>query len=65
MKLKITVWSIKNDNGAIVFNHIEDGWSDSEYPLPIKSKYKNQEAWKKSKWDKKYANLINDIVVYG
>lgn len=62
--MKITVWNVRNDNGVIKLNHIEDGWSDNEYPLPIKKEYKNQESWKNMKWEKKYAHLVNDVVVY-
>ncbi|WP_340035136.1 hypothetical protein [Bacillus sp. FSL K6-0993] len=38
-------------------NHIEDGWSKDEYPKPIKLTFANQEAWKKSEWERKYAYL--------
>lgn len=62
--MKITIWKVVKDNGTIVFNHIEDGWSESNFPLPIKPKFLNQQAWKNMNWQKKYAHLINDIVVY-
>lgn len=62
--MKITVWNIVNDKGVIYHNHIEIGWSDSNYPKPKKKEYVNQKAWENMKWIKKYAHLINDVVVY-
>lgn len=62
--MKVTVWSIKNDKGAVIFNHLENGWSESDYPLPKRIEFKNQEAWKNMKWTRKYANLVDGVVVY-
>ncbi|MDE1398284.1 hypothetical protein PVN36_19585 [Bacillus licheniformis] len=38
-------------------NHIEDGWINEDYPKPKDPSYSNQEAWKKSNWERKHAYL--------
>lgn len=53
----ITVWYKYYDDNDPKLNHIEDGWSKNEYPKPIKSSFANQEAWRKSEWERKYAYL--------
>jgi hypothetical protein len=63
-ELKITVWNIKNDNGAIIHINIENGWSNNDYPNPLKDEFKYQETRKNIKWNKKFAHLVNDVVVY-
>lgn len=62
--MKITVWNHKNDKGIIKLNHIENGWVDGDFPQPIKKEFVNQKGWEKMKWEKKYANLVNGVVVY-
>lgn len=63
--MKITVWNYVNDKGVIFHNHIENGWVDGDYPKPKKVEYTNQQAWKNMKWQKKYAHLVDGVVVYG
>ncbi|UHC66481.1 hypothetical protein [Bacillus sp. FCW2] len=54
----ITVWYKYDDKGnEAKLNHIEDGWVNGEYPNPIYPSFPNQEAWKKSDWERKYAYL--------
>lgn len=62
--MKITVWNLVTDKGVIKMNHIEDGWVDGDFPKPKKKEFVNQKGWEKLKWTKKYANLVNDVVVY-
>lgn len=59
---KITVWSVITDKGEVKFNHIEDGWSFGDYPLPKDEQYTNQKSWAKMKWRKENGYLINNIV---
>lgn len=56
--MKITVWSIKNDSGATIHNHIENGWSDSNHPESVRGQVKY------NKWERKYAHLVDGIVVH-
>ena len=56
--MKITVWNMVNEKGVVFHNHIEDGWSDNSYPT------RNKKAQKNMKWVRKYAHLINGVVVY-
>ncbi|KAF6603771.1 MULTISPECIES: hypothetical protein [unclassified Bacillus (in: firmicutes)] len=53
----ITGWYKYYDDNDPKLNHIEDGWSKDEYPQPIKPSFANQEAWRKSEWDRKYVYL--------
>ncbi|OIR59208.1 hypothetical protein BLL41_21820 [Bacillus sp. FMQ74] len=54
----ITAWYKYNDKGnEAKLNHIEDGWVNGEYPKPIDPSFTNQEAWKKSSWERKHAYL--------
>lgn len=62
--MKITVWNIVSDKGIVLHNHIENGWSDSNYPTPIKESFSNQKAWKNIKWVRKYAHLVNGVVIH-
>ncbi|MEC1645528.1 hypothetical protein P9D95_02295 [Bacillus halotolerans] len=60
----ITVWYKYYDGqNDPKLNHIEDGWSKSEYPLPINPLFANQEAWKKGDWERKYAYLDEKLRV--
>ena len=59
---KITVWTlIENEKES--HNHIENGWSDLDYPLPIDMKFENQKSWSKKKWKKEHAYFFNNKVV--
>jgi hypothetical protein len=70
---KITCWAkiekIKDKEGKIIgenisHNHFSEGWSEEDYPLPVKEEYSNQKAWKDQKWQKKFAHLVDNKVVY-
>ena len=58
---KITVWTLIKD-GKESLNHIDNGWSDLDYPLPIDMKFENQKSWSKMKWKKENAYLKNGKV---
>ena len=69
---KITAWTkiepIKDEEGNLIgenknFNHISDGWSDTDYPLPVKESYTNQKAWAQMKWEKRNAYLNENYQV--
>lgn len=45
------------------FNHIQDGWSETEKPLPVNRAFTNQIAWQNHPWRKEFGWLIDGIVV--
>lgn len=57
---KITIWEryVCVDKEKKIFkwkhNHIEDGWSTSDIPIP---KFKSQMGWLKGAWRKKHGEL--------
>lgn len=62
--MKITVWDILKKDGSTLHNHIENGWVEGNYPKPLKEEFTNQKSWENMDWVKKYATLVNDVVVY-
>ncbi len=65
---KVTIWSKINraENGKILsikFNHIEDGWIESDYPKPLSDKFINQKAWSKNEWHCKYGIMDREYRV--
>lgn len=71
MKTRITLWSIKSikkdENGneitTLKFNHIENGWSENNKPMPLSPEFKNQLAWQNLEWEREYKRLENYKVV--
>lgn len=56
----ITVWdTFDKEKEEFVFNHISDGWSDDEKPVP---KFDSQKGWLKREWRKSYAHLVDGKV---
>lgn len=61
----IIVWYKCDDKGSEAkLNHIEDGWANGDYPKPKDTSYSNQEAWRKSDWERKYAYLDEQYRVW-
>jgi len=58
----ITIWDRWDENrNGWGFNHISDGWTDDEKPVP---RGENQEkSWPFGKWKKTKAQLIKGVVV--
>lgn len=63
--MKVTIWSILDEEtlSKAKFNHLEDGWSEEEKPLPVKPEYTNQTAWQNHPWQKELGWLIEEKVV--
>ncbi|WP_234799399.1 hypothetical protein [Bacillus altitudinis] len=59
----ITLWYKYTDKGnkVAVFNHIENGHVDGEFPKPKDKSYTNQKAWEKSEWKNSLLILISNI----
>jgi len=71
---KITIWEKycyeKDKDGKIVkttieHNHIEFGWVDGDYPMPLGNgeDFVKQKNWKNSKWVKKLGYMENNKVI--
>ena len=61
---KITVWyCFDAKKMKYVFNHIENEWVKSNYPLPKNPDFILQKRWKMSQWKKVYGELKNNKVV--
>jgi hypothetical protein len=60
---KITVWSVKNDKGDLIFNHIENSWVDGNIPQPKNPEFKNQLSWQKMSWNKRFTYLKDGKVL--
>ena len=65
---KVTVWyKVKyNEHGEMmgaIHNHVEDGWSTEEKPLPLNSSFTNQLAWSKDEWIKEHKYMSDDYVI--
>ena len=51
----ITIWKIYNaKKEEYEHNHIEDGHSTSDYPLPKHPSFISQKSWKSYKWEKEF-----------
>lgn len=61
----VTVWEKYNaKNDEYIFNHIEDGISESEIPQIISTKFGSlQNDWKNYKWRKKYSRIVNNKII--
>jgi len=63
MKTMITVWKIYNkDKDIYQHNHVEDGHSTSEYPLPKQLSFQSQKSWKSMKWQREFGYLDKGII---
>lgn len=65
----ITVWKrVNNETKQYEHNHIEDGHCESSFPNPnndIDGKpFTAQSNWKNGKWEKTFAYLADNKVVY-
>ena len=65
--MKVTLWYMLNpSNKQYVYNHLEEGHSLNDAPLPKKdlnsNVFENQKFWKNQKWKKQHATLINNVV---
>lgn len=63
--LPITIWEryILKSN-EYIFNHIEMGHAETEKPNVISTKFSTeQNDWKNYNWRKRYAKLVNNVVV--
>jgi hypothetical protein len=58
--MNITIWYEMND-GKRSHNHIENGHVDSDSPNGTTVQVN---SWKKKKWEKEFAELIDGIVVH-
>ena len=68
-KKDITIWYCYNKEKNIYeFNHFTEGLIQTDKPIPYTDKYgkpfKSQLVWKTSKWQKKFAKLIHNTIVY-
>lgn len=61
--LKITSWSVLNKDGSTTYNHIENGWVEGEYPVPLKDDYNRQKVWSRSKWIKEHMYLRDGVII--
>ena len=60
--MDITLWFRLNEKGLFEFNHLEDGFSDTQQKPTVK--HPNQESsWKKATWKKRKAKLENGVVI--
>jgi hypothetical protein len=60
---KVTLW-YKVLKDRMEFNHLEDGWNETEKPQPKHESFTNQKAWAKEDWHKKWTNMAEDGYVY-
>ena len=52
-KILITCWYKYNTRkDTYEYNHFEEGYPNTSYPLPFDNTYKNQKRWRHSKWKK-------------
>lgn len=62
--MEVTLWHMLDEKKKkLIFNHMEDGWSVEEKPLPIKPEYTNQLAWQNHSWVKEFKQLVDCKVV--
>ena len=60
MKSNITIWEIfDKETEDFVHNHIEDGWAETDKPVP---KFNSQKGWTKMEWRKEHAHLVDGKV---
>lgn len=53
---KVTEWYKQNKKGEFIFNHIEDGWVETEKPNVISTRFGNeQNDWKNYNWRYQHA----------
>jgi len=62
--MKVTVWYRINKKGEQLHNHIEDGWIEGDYPLPVNPEYVNQKAWGNEKWEWEHKYLIDGKLTF-
>jgi hypothetical protein len=65
----ITIWKrFNNETSHYEHNHIEDGQNTNPFPTPCKDiggkPFPAQTNWKNGKWQKVYATLVDNKVVY-
>lgn len=59
---EVTIWYRWNVNKKVwLHNHIEEGWSSLDAPLPKSEK--QAKVWKGAKWQKHWGNLLNGKVL--
>lgn len=52
---KVTAW-FKHNKDKIIFNHIEDGWCETDTPT-VKRHGTSQDLWHTAKWNKEFGYL--------
>lgn len=62
---KITLWYkiVKNRKGEPIgskYNHLENGWSETEKPQPKHEVFTNQKAWSNDDWHKKWTHITEE-----
>lgn len=61
--MKITIWNRYDENKKVFdFNHYEEGWVDTEFPLPIFADSAGQVAWVNHTWKREYGYLVGGVV---
>lgn len=56
----VTLWSREQEKGKYVYNHLEDGWPESDKPT---IKHPAQASWKNSNWTRERAYITPDYKV--
>ena len=60
---KITEWYKQNKDGDFIFNHIENGWADTDKPNVISNRFGNeQNDWKNYKWQKQHTYAFGKVL---